>query len=98
MLVRCNSAKQRILLPFAAILIGLGFCLRFLGALIFHIPMESGKSAKAPKTIYNPAKQRYNLIDETDLYADYMLENGSDSIRVIKQDGLPSGWSTDDGF
>lgn len=98
MLVRCNSVKQRILLPFAAVLIGLGFCLRFLGALIFHIPMGNGGSPAAPKAIYNSSKQRYNLVAETELYADYMLENGSDSIRIIKNDGLPSGWSSDDGF
>lgn len=98
MLVRCQTAKQRILLPFAAILIGLGFCLRFLGALIFHIPMESGKSAKAPSRIYNPQKQAYKLIDENDLYADYMAENGGDTVRVVKQDGLHAGWSLDDGF
>ena len=98
MLVRCNTVKQRIFLPFAAVLIGLGFCLRLLGAIVLRIPMENGKSISAPKAIYNAAKLRYNLIEETDLYADYMLENGSDSIRVIKQDGLPSGWSTNDGF
>lgn len=97
MIARCHTMKQRILLPVAACLIGLGFCWRFLMALFLHIPMENGKSAAAdyPKTLYSPEGQEYHLIDQTDIYADYVSAGGGDSKRFIKQDGMPAGWTTD---
>ena len=43
MILRCETLADKILLPIAAILIGSGFCIRFIAAIAFHVPMESGK-------------------------------------------------------
>ena len=58
MILRCETVGDKILLPFAAILIGSGFCIRFIAALVFHVPMESGKTEE--KSIFPPSMRDSN--------------------------------------
>ena len=43
MILRCETLADKLLLPIAAVLIGSGFCIRFIASIVFHVPMESGK-------------------------------------------------------
>lgn len=97
MLARCNTAAQRIWLPFAACLIGLGFCWRFLAALILHIPMESGKAQQVvfPAVLYDPSENEFRLQSNSGDHADYYCRATGQSVQFWEADlaeGLPSGW------
>lgn len=66
---KCSTVKEKILLPFAACMIGLGFCWRLLGSIVLHIPMSDGSQdaddehdlRNLPNIIYDDAKNRWQL-------------------------------------
>lgn len=66
---KCSTVKEKILLPFAACMIGLGFCWRLLGSIVFHIPMYNGSEeasgefdiGKMPNIIFDDANNRWQL-------------------------------------
>ncbi|MBQ8813801.1 MAG: hypothetical protein IJZ85_04835 [Lachnospiraceae bacterium] len=96
MITRCTTVMQRIMLPIVAVLIGFGFCWRFLAALIFHIPMESGKvEVKFPAVIYDPNGDEYRMQSESGDHADYYCQKTGQSVQLWEsdiEDGLPNGW------
>ena len=73
MILRCETLADRILLPFAAILIGSGFCIRFVAAIAFHVPMESGKveSASFPASMRDSGGDIWELGNHNDVSAEY---------------------------
>lgn len=73
MILRCETLADRILLPFAAILIGSGFCIRFVAAIAFHVPMESGKveSASFPASMRDSGGDIWELGSHNDVSAEY---------------------------
>ena len=97
MLTRCETVAQRILLPFVACLIGFGFIWRFLAAIVFHMPMESGKSAEGafPAILYDPGENQFRLLNEGGDNARYYCEKtGQEAFFYASDlaDGLPNGW------
>ena len=73
MILRCDTLADKILLPFAAILIGSGFCIRFVAAIAFHVPMESGKveSASFPAAMRDRGGDIWELGNHNDVSAEY---------------------------
>lgn len=99
MLVRCNSVKQKILLPLVALLLGFGFAIRLLLAIVLKIPMESGKPAAVvfPEIIYDPQGEQYRLQSNSGDHADYYCQKTGQTAQfrdVDFEDGLPGGWYT----
>lgn len=97
MLTRCETAAQRILLPFVACLIGFGFIWRFLAALVFHMPMESGKTSGGafPAILYDPNENQFRLLNEGGDNATYYCEKTGQQVLFYASDladGLPNGW------
>lgn len=85
MLTRCETVVQRILLPFAACLIGFGFIWRFLAAIVLHMPMESGKTVGGafPAILYDPSENQFRLLNEGGDNATYYCEkNGTAGILL----------------
>lgn len=85
MLTRCETAAQRILLPFVACLIGFGFIWRFLAALVFHMPMESGKTSGGafPAILYDPNENQFRLLNEGGDNATYYCEKTGTAGAVL---------------
>ena len=90
MLSRCQTAGQRILLPFAAMFIGFGFCWRLLAAIFLHMPMESGKKSamdeikeahdvsKMPSIIYDDGNNRWQRVGIYGSQAVYHNDDGQE--------------------
>ena len=73
MILRCETLADKLLLPIAAILIGSGFCIRFVAAIAFHVPMESGKveSASFPASMRDSGGDIWELGNHNDVSAEY---------------------------
>ena len=73
MILRCETLSDKILLPFAAILIGSGFCIRFIASIAFHVPMESGKveSVSFPPSMRDSSGDIWKLKTHNDVMAEY---------------------------
>ena len=73
MILRCETLSDKILLPFAAILIGSGFCIRFIASIAFHVPMESGKveSVSFPPSMRDSSGDIWELKTHNDVMAEY---------------------------
>ena len=73
MILRCETLSDKILLPFAAILIGSGFCIRFIASIVFHVPMESGKveSVSFPSSMRDSSGDIWELKTHNDVVAEY---------------------------
>lgn len=73
MILRCETLADKILLPFAAILIGSGFCIRLVAAIAFHVPMESGKveSVSFPPSMRDSSGDIWELKTHNDVMAEY---------------------------
>lgn len=74
MILRCETLADKILLPIAAILIGSGFCIRFIAAIAFHVPMESGNVED--KNVFPPSMRDsggdvWELQTHNDVSAEY---------------------------
>lgn len=98
-LARCKSVKQKILLPFAAVLLGFGFALRLVMAIALRVPMSNGKPAAAsfPAVIYDPQGRQYRLQSESGDHADYYCQKTGERVQFWEadfEDGLPGGWHT----
>lgn len=98
-MLRCETVGQRIFLPFAACLIGFGFAWRLLGAIVFHIPMESGKVEKAsafPYSIESPEGENFTLEDDSGDNAAYYCSRTGQRAQFRDVDfedgGCPTGW------
>ena len=97
MLARCDTVAQRILLPFAACLIGFGFIWRFLAAIVFHMPIESGKTTVStfPSILYDPSENQFRMISQGGDQANYYCEKTGQRVLFYTSDiaeGLPNGW------
>lgn len=99
MITRCNSVAQRIFLPFAACLIGFGFAWRLLGAIVLHIPMESGKAEKTsafPNSVYSPDGENFTLENDSGDNATYYCTRTGQRAHFRDVDfedgGCPTGW------
>lgn len=97
MLTRCETVAQRILLPFAACLIGFGFIWRLLASIVAHVPMESGEHAEGafPAILYDPSENQFRLLNEGGDNATYYCDKTGQQILFYKSDladGLPNGW------
>ena len=99
MIARCHTMAQRILLPFAACLIGMGFCWRFLMAIFLHIPMESGKvEAKSafPSAIKASNGDIFTLENDSGDNATYYCAKTGERAQFRDADFAegyyPSGW------
>lgn len=71
--VKCETKAQKIMLPFAALMIGFGFVWRLLAAIVLHMPMESGKveTASFPSAMRDSGGDVWELISNNDVYAEY---------------------------
>lgn len=99
MLVRCKSVKQKIFLPFVALLLGFGFAIRLVMAIVLRVPMESGKPAEAafPDVIYDPQGEQYRLQNAGGENATYYCSRTGQSVTFRDtdfSDGFPTGWFT----
>ena len=98
MLTRCSSASERILLPFAACLIGLGFAWRLLGAIVLHIPMKNGKTERKsvfPASIIAPDGETFTLENDSNDHATYYCSRTGQRAQFRDadfEDGFPTGW------
>lgn len=97
MLTRCETIAQRIMLPVVACLIGFGFCWRLLAAIVFHMPMESGKqeSSSFPKYLYDDSDNRWELINQGGDNANYHCHKTGETRMFYISDfdlGSPSGF------
>ena len=98
-LVRCKSVKQKIFLPVVALLMGFGFAIRLMMALVLRIPMGDGKPAASvfPKIVYDPQGEQYRLQNNSGDHATYYCQKSGQSVQfrdVDFEDGLPGGWYT----
>lgn len=73
MILRCETLADKILLPIAAVLIGSGFCIRFIASIVFHVPMESGKveSVSFPSSMRDSSGDIWELKTHNDVVAEY---------------------------
>lgn len=73
MILRCETLADKVLLPIAAVLIGSGFCIRFIASIVFHVPMESGKveSASFPASMRDSGGDIWELGNHNDVSAEY---------------------------
>ena len=74
MILRCETLADKILLPIAAILIGSGFCIRFIAAIAFHVPIESGKVEDKnvfPTSMRDSGGDVWELQTHNDVSAEY---------------------------
>ncbi len=101
MLTRCPTVGMRILFPFAAFMIAMGFVFRVLLAIFLHIPMENGQSAASasaaalPTTIYDNQGEEWRLQSgESGGYATYSCTKTGQSIgfHTSGEMWLPNGW------
>lgn len=97
MVARCQTAGQRVMLPFAIIIITFGFCWRLLAAIVLHVPMENGKQAESsfPAVIFDTQENLFRLQSDSGDHADYYCEKTGQTVQFYKSDiadGLPNGW------
>lgn len=73
MILRCETLADKLLLPIAAVLIGSGFCIRFIASIVFHVPMESGKveSVSFPSSMRDSSGDIWELKTHNDVVAEY---------------------------
>ena len=73
MILRCETLADKLLLPIAAVLIGSGFCIRFIASIVFHVPMESGKveSVSFPSAMRDSSGDIWELKTHNDVVAEY---------------------------
>ena len=99
MILRCETLADKILLPIAAILIGSGFCIRFIAAIAFHVPMESGNVED--KNVFPPSMRDsggdvWELQTHNDVSAEYRCAKTGERRQVGVGDfsnGRPFGFS-----
>ena len=97
MVVRCETAMQRVLLPLIAVMIAFGFCWRFIMMLIFKIPMGNGAPAapKFPATLTDDKGELWKLKSDAGDHAEYYcLKTGDTTTIWYTGDyaAIPAGW------
>lgn len=97
MIARCETAAQRIMLPFVACFIAFGFCWRLLAAVVFHVPMESGKQEEFtfPQYIYDANENPWELMNSGGDNANYYCQKTGETRMFYDSDfdlGAPSGF------
>ena len=96
MIVRCNTAMERVLLPIIAAMIAFGFCWRLLFALLLHIPMSNGapEVKRFPATLIDDQGETWAWQSgETD-HAEYQCRKTGARVSISYTDHLilPHGW------
>lgn len=76
MLLRCNTAMQRVMLPLVAVMIAFGFCWRLLFAIIFKIPMSNGAPPEAAETASGPKFPTTVIDDQGETW--YLMSDSGD--------------------
>ena len=91
---KCTSTKQRVLLPFAAIMLAIGVSWKFVYALITHSSMDLGVPDAVkeyedsrdlnnmPNDIYDDNNRRYMLQGVYGDHADYRSEDTGETITL----------------
>lgn len=97
MLTRCRTAGQRILLPFAILIIAFGFATRFMASIFLHIPMENGKEEEAafPQRLYDMDENPWDLMNAGRDNANYYCQKTGETRMFYISDfdlGSPSGF------
>lgn len=97
MLTRCETAAQRILLPFVVLIIAFGFATRLLASIVFHLPMESGKQEEAsfPQFLYDDDENPWELLNAGADNANYYCQKTGETKLFYLSDfeyGSPSGF------
>lgn len=96
MLTRCETAAQRILLPFVVLIIAFGFETRLLASIVFHLPMKSGKQEEAsfPQFLYDD-ENPWELLNAGGDNANYYCQKTEETKLFYFSDfeyGSPSGF------
>ena len=97
MITRCSTVTQRVLLPVVAVMIAFGFCWRFILALIFKIPMDSGAPAapRFPASLTDDQGDVWKLVTDSNDHAEYECrKTGARTTVWYTGDyvALPAGW------
>ena len=102
MITRCRTVLQRIMLPFAVLIIAFGFATRLMAAIFLHWPMENGKSdadadatATFPEYIYDHDENPWQLISVGGDNANYYCQKTGETRMFYISDfeyGAPTGF------
>lgn len=98
MLTKCHTAAQRIMLPFVAILMTFGFCVRLIFSVLIHMPMSDGSTSKSgfPTVLFDDQENEFRLQSDSGDHADYYCSATGESRQFWEADfqdaGLPFGW------
>lgn len=94
MIKKCKTVKQRILLPFVAILIGFGFAVRITLKIFLRIPMASPKKDTSifPKFLLSHEGENFCREDCGSSSAEYVSMSSSRRVTFYKSD-FPLGSS-----
>ena len=102
MITRCKTILQRIMLPFAVIIIAFGFATRLMASIFLHLPMENGKSNDGatsvfPKYLIDSDGNTWELMnggygDNAEYYCSKYSGTRSVHISDFQDGGLPAGF------
>lgn len=100
MMTRCTTVIQRVMLPFAILIIAFGFATRLLAAIFLHMPMESGNNDandafEFPKFIYDESENPWELINSGRDNANYYCQKTGETRMFYDSDfdiGSPRGF------
>lgn len=98
MLGRCYTAKDRIMLPIAAVMICFGFIVRLILGMLIKMPMSDGSTSKRgyPTVLHDEQENEYRLQNDSGDHADYYCAKTGATRQFWKADfedaGLPAGW------
>lgn len=102
MMTRCTTVMERVLLPFAIMIIAFGFATRLMASIFLHIPMESGDSDAGrsgysfPQYIYDGNGNPWELMNSGWDNANYYCQKTGETRMFYESDfdmGAPSGFS-----
>lgn len=89
MLIKCKNVAQRIMLPFAVLIMAFGFATRFLASIFLHLPMESGKEEEEeifPRFIEDDNGNKWELMNHGVDNATYYCQKTSEQRFFYKSD------------
>ncbi len=97
MFTKCTTVKQRIFLPFVALMIAFGFCFRLVLSIFFHIPMEAGEqqNVKFAEVLIDPNGDAFRRESDSGDHADYYCSKTGQRVQFWETDlygGAPQGW------
>lgn len=98
MIKKCKTVKQRILLPFVAILIGFGFAVRITLKIFLRIPMASPQKETSifPTFLHSPDGEEFRCEWSNSERAEYYCSRTGQKVEFSECDfrsgGSPQGW------